>query len=414
MSDTTRIDRRQFLRSTAAGTAAAVVGAPVIVHAAEPTDLVRIGVIAVGSRGGGHLNDLVRRSRKPGEKVKVVAVCDVWEKRLQAAQQKCQGAAYKDYRRLLEDPSVDAVVIATPDHWHARMSIDAMEAGKDVYCEKPITLHWEEAKEVYQCQQRTGHVFQCGVQRTSDEKYWKARELIEAGALGKIIWSQCGYLRNNPSGDWNWPIDDSANPDNLDWNMWLGSAPKVPFSPDRYFRFRKYWDYSGGVATDLLYHAVAQLETALGPEFPTRVVAAGGNYVLKEREVPDTFHVLINYPSDHTLLTVSTQQTTEDFGGFVIRGQKATLKFEGAGCVVEPQPAWKRFVKAQEVAAAEGESGELHMTNWLEAIREQAPEKCHLGALSAYKVMVAIDLAVRSYRENKVMMFDPVKEEMIS
>jgi predicted dehydrogenase len=404
-----KVNRRQFLGASTAGTAA-VLGAPAIVRAGVPSDLVRVAVIGVGGMGGGQLHDLIKRSKNPEEKVKVVAVCDVWDKRLEDARRACQGKAYKDYRRLLENSNVDAVVIATPDHWHAPISMDAMQAGKEVYCQKPMTLHWEEAKKVYQCQRRTKRVFQCGAQGTSEDKLWKARDAIKSGALGKLIWSQCSYLRNVPSGDWNWPIDDSANPTNLDWKMWLGPAREVPFSPDRYFRFRKYWDYSGGLATDLLYHVVAETMTALGPEFPTRVVASGGNYVLKEREVPDTFHALINFPGDHTLLAVSTQNSTEGFGGTIIRGQKATLKFEGPGCVVEPQEPWKGLVKRREVATAERPD---HMTNWLRCIREQAPEKCHLDALAAYKVMVAIDLATRSYRTNKVMLFDPVRQEMV-
>jgi len=408
-----KVGRRQFLRTSVAGAAAAVFGTPAIVRAVQPNDLIRIGVIGVGGMGGGQLHQIVRRSEKPEEKVKVVAVCDVWENRLQNAQKACKGAAYKDYRRLLEDSNVDAVVIATPDHWHAKISMEAMEAGKDVYCQKPMTLRWEEAKQVYQCQQRTKRVFQCGAQGTSNDRYWKARAAIQSGALGKLIWSQASYLRNVPSGDWNYEIDDSANPSNLDWDMWLGPAPKVPFSPDRYFRFRKYWDYSSGVATDLLYHVVAETETALGPEFPTRVIASGGNFVLKEREVPDTFHMLVNFPSDHTLLAVSTQETDEGFGGTIIRGQKATLKFGGSGCIIEPQSAWSDFTARREIQAESGDDGEIHLTNWLACIRAQTPEKCHLDALSAYKIMVAIDLAVRSYRENRVMLFDPKKQELI-
>lgn len=411
MTERHSLTRRQFLRTSAATTATAVFGAPAILHAATPSDLVRVGVIGVGGMGSGQLHDLVRRSKDPGQKVKAVAVCDVWDKRLQDAQRACEGAAYKDYRRLLEDKNVDAVVIATPDHWHARISMDAMEAGKDVYCQKPMTRYWEEAKQVFRCQQKTKRVFQCGAQGTSEDHLWKARDLIKRGDLGKLIWSQCSYLRNVPSGDWNYPIDDSANPGNLDWSLWLGPAPTVAFSPDRYFRFRKYWDYSGGVATDLLYHVVAETETALGPEFPSRVVASGGNFVCKEREVPDTFHVLINFPGDHTLLAVSTLETDEGFGGTIIRGQKATLRFESPGVVIQPQKAWEKLVEPRKVATTERPD---HMTNWLQCIRERAPEKCHLDALSAYKIMVAIDLSIRSYRENKVMRFDPVKQLLIS
>jgi hypothetical protein len=230
--------------------------------------------------------------------MKVIAVCDIYEPRKQRAKDICGGQLFHEYTDLLALDDLDAVVIATPDHWHARISIDAMNAGKDVYCEKPMTLYWEEAKEVARTQALTGRVMQVGAQSASEDRVWKANEVIRSGALGKLLWSQGGYSRNSRDGEWNWYIEPEASPQNLDWKRFLGSAPQRPFDPERFFRFRKYWDYSGGIATDLFYHTLAHMEIALTPEFPRRVSAGGGIFIFHDREVPDTFHMLIDYPTD--------------------------------------------------------------------------------------------------------------------
>jgi len=389
---------------------------------AEVKGHINVGVIGCGGRGTGLLQDLVRRAKQEPERLSVVAVCDIYEPRKRRAQEISGGQLFHDYREMLARPDLDAVVIATPDHWHARMSIDAMEAGKDVYCEKPMTLYWEEAKEVAQTQARTGRVFQCGAQSTSEDRWWQANRLIREGAIGKLIWSQAGYFRNVPGGDWNYglgPVDlDNPKSENyLDWERFLGPAPKRPYDPERFFRFRKYWDYSGGLATDLLYHALAHLQVALGFQFPRRVAATGGQYVHFDREVPDTFSILIDYPPEdgvaepergHTVALFSTQGNERGVPD-LIRGQEATMYFEGPGVVVRPQ---RPFAESREERSVGQEPRADHLTNFLECVRTR--EQPHLHAQAAYQVMVAIALAVRSYREGKVMQFDPEKEEVVA
>jgi predicted dehydrogenase len=380
-------------------------------------------------------------ARDPKGRVRVVAVCDVWEKRLEAAKNRSGADGYRDYRKLLERKDVDAVVLATPDHWHAKISIEAMEAGKDVYCEKPMTLYWEQAKAVAETARRTGRIFQCGAQSASEDRWWKAQELIRRGVVGHLIWTHGGAFRNDPHGDWNWYIDPSANPTNLDWDMWLGwrwgLAPKRPWEPERYFRFRKFWDYSGGLATDLLYHTLSHLAIALGPEFPHRVVATGGNYVFTlendNREVPDTFHMTIDYPSGHTVSLYATQVNQTGVPD-LIRGQYATMYFEGPGIVIRPEPPF-RYEMAERARAGEFEGLKVvyardnrgreyverievgqepraeHMNNFLDCV--QSRQSPHLNADIAYKVMVAIALGVLSYRERKVKLFDPRREMVI-
>jgi predicted dehydrogenase len=283
-----------------------------------------------------------------------------------------------------------------------------MLAGKDVYCEKPMTLHWQEAKRVAETAALTGRVMQVGAQSCSDDAYWKAHDLIARGALGKLVWTQTSYSRNSRDGEWNWSIDAGANPSNLDWDRWLGPAPRRAFDPERYFRFRKFWDYSGGIATDLFYHQLAHLEVALGPEFPRRVTAGGGTFVFQDREVPDTFHLLVDYPSGHTVAILASMANEQGLPE-IIRGHEATLTFEGPGVVVRPESAFQADRSVLRVAT---EPRPGHMDNFLECVRTRGRPTCN--PQTGYRVMVAIALGVQAYRQNKAMLFDPEREEVVA
>lgn len=408
-----KITRRDFLKgSAAAGTAigfgliesGTAMASPRVLGA---NDRILIGMIGVGNRGTYHLRDLLKRSKDPGSKLAVVAVCDIYEARKQRAKEACGGEVYHDYRKLLERADIDAVVIASPDHWHARMAIDAMEAGKDVYLEKPVTYTWEEAKEVAAVTARTGRVLQVGAQSCSADQWWQARKLIKDGAIGKVLWTSGSYSRNSTRGEWNYAIDPGASPANLDWKAFLGTAPKRAFSPERFFRWRKYWDYSGGIATDLFYHQLSHLQIALGPEFPKRVSAGGGIYVQHDRDVPDTFHMIIDYPSNHSIVLCSSMANRQGVTE-MIRGHEATMYFEDPGVVVRPEDEFKD--QRQEIKVAR-EPRLGHMENWLDCIRTR--NKPHLDADTGYRIMTAIALGVESYRKEKVMRFDPVRQRVV-
>ncbi len=411
MSNDSSISRRDFLKTTsavaaAAGTAGLWSGASG--HSQGANERINVGCIGVGGRGGSLLRGLIEKSDLDPANVKVIATCDVYDKRMERSAAMCEGTPYRDYRKLLENSDLDAVVIATPDHWHKNITIDAMDAGFDVYCEKPMTLYWDEAKEVKAAVERTGKVLQVGAQGCSGDQWWKAQEQFKAGALGQLIWSQTGAYRNVKGGDWNYGIDADAKPGvNLDWDMWLGPAAKVDWDPERFFRFRKFWDYSGGLATDLLYHSLSHMLVALGPEFPSRVVASGGIYAHHDREVPDTFHVLIDYPTNHTMALHATQANEQGLRE-IIRGQEATMYFEGPGLVIRPE---KPFAEGREEITVAAEKRPDHMQNWLDCIRSR--ERPTLDVDTGYKTQVAIALAVAAYREQKVKLFDPVKEEVI-
>jgi len=406
------VSRRKFL-TTAAG---AAVGAGLMVslpgrQVLGANDRIRVGLIGCGGMGSSHLSTVMDMGAKGDENCEMVAVCDIFEPRKQYGAAQCKGKAIHDYRDLLEMKDVDAVFIATPDHWHSRMTIDAFEAGKDVYCEKPMTLHWEEAKQVYEAQRRTGRVLQVGSQGTSESKWPKANELIRAGAIGKIVWSQTSICRNSKDGEWNYyGIDHNSSPQNLDWDRFLGPAPKRPFDPERFFRWRKYWDYSGGTATDLISHVLHALLLALGPEFPLRVVSGGTSVIHQDREVPETFHVIVDYPTGHSVV-VCTSMENEQGLPVVIHGHEATMYLSGGDIEIRPEKLFAEEREQQTVHVEGVDAFREHHLDFFRCMRSREKPRCH--AELAYKTCCVLDLSCLSYRENQVKLFDPVKQEVI-
>jgi predicted dehydrogenase len=322
----TKTSRRDFLKTSTFATAgalafsrasyASVIGA---------NDRIRFGLIGCGGMGTGHLGSLVKRS--DADNIKVLAVSDVYQRRLTRAKGIGQGDGYLDYRKLLERPDIDAVLIATPDHWHAKIAIDAMDAGKHVYVEKPMTHTVEQAIKLRNAVKQTGKILQVGPNGTANDSYWQAHDAIQAGRIGKVTWAHGSYNRNARICLFNehQKIDPTAGPDKpgedyVDWDTWLGHkwglAPKIAWNPEHFFRFRKYWPYNGGVATDLLYHKLAPLLIAIAGsngEYPLRVNASGGLYIEKDgRDIPDTFLMTADYPSQWSLFLVST--LTNDAG----------------------------------------------------------------------------------------------------
>ena len=421
------ISRREFVKSTAAaaGTLAAVNLATAKVLGAN--DRINMGVIGVGGMGTGHVGSLVKRGDK--DNVKVLAVCDVYKRRVTRAQNVCKGDGYMDYRKLLERNDIDAVLIATPDHWHGKISIDAMAAGKHVYVEKPMTHTVEQALELRDAVRRYKKVLQVGPNGTGSDGYWQAHEAIKAGRIGKVTWAHASYNRNARTCLFNvhQKIDPTAGPDKsgedyIDWDMWLGYkwglAPKIPWNPEHFFRFRKYWPYNGGVATDLLYHKLAPLLIAIaGPdgEYPCRVNASGGLYIEKDgRDIPDTFLMTADYPSEWSLFLVST--LTNDAGiPDRVYGKYGTMELGG-----EPVLRFNGDFKPEFLAKNDGKTEtrlklQPHRDmegNFLDVLRGNGRLNCNaeLGAAT----MVAIKLAVESYRQKRTMLWDAKQEKVVS
>jgi predicted dehydrogenase len=428
----TKLNRRDFVKSAiGAGAAMKLMGrAPdAFGNVRGANDHINIGLIGVGGRGTDLLGWVMKTGEQPNTPARVVAVCDVYARRLNAAKEKAKCDGVMDYREVLDRKDIDAVIIATPDHWHARIAIEAMDRGKDVYLEKPMTHTVEEAKRVCEKVMSSGRVLQVGSQTTSSDQWWKARKAIQDGMIGKLIMSQGSYHRNSTGGEWNWKIDATAGPDGkgedfIDWKTWLGDAPKRKYDADRFFRFRKYWDYSGGIATDLFYHVMAPLNICWGePQFPYRVTASGGIYIFKdEREVPDTFTLTADYAKGHTLVLSSSMANETHIPG-LIRGHEGTImmvpdgKFEGTVNFITVTPS--RIAKQtfeEKYGSSEVklncEPRESHMENFLRCVRTR--EKPVLDAMTAYKAMVAIGMGVQSYREGRVLYFDEHKQKVVT
>ena len=427
-----KMNRRDFVKSAAGATAAfgALASAgSVSGRVLGANDRVNVGVIGVGGRGRALLDWVIKTGQMPNTPAQVVAVSDVYTKRMRQAKEfaKCD-AAFLDYHEIIERKDIDAVIIATPDHWHSKMAIEAMEKGKDVYLEKPMTHTVDEARQVYETVKKTGRVLQVGSQTTSSDQWWKARKAIQDGMIGKLIMSQGSYHRNSTDGEWNWRIEKDAGPeakgdDYVDWKMWLGPAPQRKWDADRFFRFRKYWDYSGGIATDLFYHVMAPLNICWGePQFPLRVTGSGGIYVFKdEREVPDTFTLTADYAQGHTVVMSSSMANDTHIPG-LIRGHEGTImivpggQFEGRVdyITVTPQRIAKQKFKEKYGTIEmmiECETRESHMENWLRCVRTR--ETPVLDALTGYKAMTAIAMSVQSYREGRVLYFDEHKQKVV-
>jgi predicted dehydrogenase len=444
MSANDAFDRRDFLKTV--GATGLALEAAKSAFAAKSTaksdgrvlganDRINVGVIGYGGRGE-YVARAFDQVGKKNNSCQIVAVSDVYEKRKRKGEDRYKVKGYMDYRDLLRQPELDAVIVATPDHWHGKMAMDAMDAGKDVYLEKPMVHTNEEAHQLVLTAKETKRVLQVGSQTTSADIWWKAKKAIADGMIGKMLMSQGSYHRNSVEGEWNYPIDKNAGPDAkgedyIDWNMYVGSqfklAPKRPYDADRFFRFRKYWDYSGGIATDLFYHVVAPLNICWDePQFPTKVMATGGIYQFKdEREVPDTFHLLAEYAKGHSLVLSSSMANSQHIPG-LIRGHEGTIIMVDHGqfermvpnITVKPEMRGQKPIGGDAYAEKFGTKDIVipidqkdpmaaHIENFLECMHTRA--KPHLDVETGARAVVVINLAVQSYREGKTLYWDEKK-----
>ena len=260
---------------------------------------------------------------------------------------------------------------------------------------------------------KTGRILQVGSQYASEPQYFRAREAVEQGLIGKPLWAQGTYCRNTFHGEWNYTIDDEGTEENIDWKRFLGSAPKRAFSQDRYFRWRKYWDYSGGIATDLLYHRLVPFLVTLGPQFPVRVSSNGGIYVHKDREVPDTVSTTIEYPEFQVIM--SSTMAADLPGAHLtptIYGHEGTIEFRGKELVITPEPIYSKSGRTQQRIPTDTRNLHIaHMENFFDCMRSR--KQPNLNADFGYRAMVAIGLGVEAYRESKQLAFDAATERVI-
>lgn len=356
-------DRRQFLRAaTLAATAASysrILGA---------NDRVRVGAIGVGQRAQ-YLLSLVRKL-DAGD---IVAVCDVYApSRLEAKTKFAtpDAAEFGDHRALLERKDIDAVVIGAPDHWHVPMTIDAVRAGKDVYCEKPITHTLEEGAPLIAAVRESGRVVQTGTQQRSWPHYSEAKEVMESGRLGQVTLIKTYWYQNHLPKPQPREIDAAR----LDWKRFLGSAADRPFERDQYAAWRWYWDFGGGAMTDLFVHWVDVAHWFMGKDMPLRATATGTKAILKHRETPDTMSAALSYPDAMVQYDCSLIGYIEG-GGLLFRGTKGAMRLHRSGFAVYDEiPRYSESFElsnpVQEVKSKQ--DGTLfHMQNFFDCMRSR-------------------------------------------
>ena len=413
--------RREFLKTAAATTAAVMVGT-----AARPilgaNERLGVGFIGCGGRAGSHMGMVKHLKEQQNYPVDLVAFCDTYRPRMERAAKAHGGKGTMDHRELLADPKVDVVCIATPDHHHAHQAIDAVRAGKDVYVEKPLT-HWrqfEMAKQLAEEVRKTGRLVQVGSQGMSDGAWHQIGKLVQDGLIGRPIHADCGYFRVGDWGERGMPIDDKnvkPGPD-LNWEAFLGDSPKRDFDVSRYFRWRMYEDYAGGPCTDLFPHSLTPVVSMLGVTFPSVVVATGGMFRYTEREVPDTFNMLIDYPQKITVAVLGTQGNNDPTipgrgaGGRMptIRGWEGSLTVAGKEIVFAPAEGSKK--QRQVFPVEHGENNIDHWKNLLDCSKSRKNElnaPIELG----YHVQTALIMGYLAMKQGKTAKFDGAKQQIV-
>jgi predicted dehydrogenase len=371
--------RRELLAASALGAATAAVGRPAngdepapAKPSGSPNESITLGFIGVGGMGTGLLNIF-----KAMPDVRVAAVCDVFEPHVLRAKSEAAGKpdTYSDFRKVLDRKDIDAVVIATPDHWHAIPTILACQAGKDVYCEKPLTHRVAEGRAVVTAAEKAKRVTQMGNLIHAGENYHRVVEIVRSGVLGKISKTRV-WMAADRSGLGS--PSDSAPPAGLDYNFWLGPAPERAFNPNRFtFNWRWYWDYGGGMLTDFCCHIVDLVHWAMEVDAPKSISATGGRYVLDDNgETPDTLEVVYEYEKgDDKFLMVWSQTDANTHGleelgqGIMFQGTEATLIATYNSYKIIPAKGKKIEEPPKTLARSVG-----HHREWLNAIKSR--EKC--------------------------------------
>ena len=307
MKHISEASRRNFIKKIATGTAAVAIGSNIFAtersteyfetlkrYSGSANDNINVAIIGAGGMG---TQDVTTALKVPG--VKLVAICDLYDGRIAEGKTKWGSDLYttRHYKEILNRKDVDAVIIATPDHWHQQISIDAMKAGKHVYCEKPMVHDIGEGPAVIKAQTETGKIFQVGSQGVSSLGNEKARQLLKDGAIGQLNYAEGFWARHSPTGAWQYPIPKDASPQNVDWDTFISNTTKRPFDPTRFFRWRNYRDYGTGMAGDLFVHLFSSLHFITNSFGPNKIYAAGGLRYWKDgREVPDVLLGTFDYP----------------------------------------------------------------------------------------------------------------------
>ena len=330
--------RRNFIKTSMAGAAALSAQAQIVAQSGAAP--VRLGIVGAGIRG----LELMQAAMNAGGKI--VAVCDLYDGHFRRAQEiQPNTPTTRDYREIVNRKDIDAVIVATSDHWHAPVAIAAMRAGKDVYCEKPMAHTIPEALEMVRVSRETGRLVQVGSQSLSMESTKKGKAWLEAGEIGQVFMVECSIFRPSAIGAWRYPVPPDASPETVDWERFLGKAPKRPFDAKRFFQFRNWWDYGTGIAGDEYVHLLSRVHYLMGVQYPETAVANGGIYKWKgDRDVPDIHNTLYDYGAFQ--VQVSANLVSNWNGGEVVRfmGDKGTIELTEESATLVPYTPVEDYV----------------------------------------------------------------------
>ncbi len=450
------VTRRNFMKEAAIGTAAVSLAASSYSKVLGANERIGVAFLGVGGRCQEHIG-IVNKFDKENKGAKAVAVCDVWDGNKEVGRglffsaERCglspddKAHVTKDYRKVLELKDVDVVCIATPDHWHAKMCIDAAAAGKHVYCEKPMTKTIDEAHAVVDAMKKFNKVMTVGVQSMADPTWMKAYEYIRGGGIGHVAQAQTSYYRNYIGGQWRYyKLTKDMNPKTVDWDLFLGHqfnvngvqlAPQMPFDRAIYGQWRCYWPFGGGMFTDLFVHQTTHLIAAMGVRYPARVVGGGGVYLeFDERDVPDVSAIVADYDEGCQLVVMATMINDHPIEE-CIRGRLGTIRFiskkvgerevERDGKKVKQDvrefgyevlsqnmksgPGIPKRLESMEgkfvAGGLKGNDTEALWLNFLECVRMGNRETLSTPELGA-AAFTTVNMGVQSYRQGKALFWD--------
>ncbi len=450
---------------------------------------IRLGIIGFGGRGThlvrstGHAHpDLLKNWKDANRKnpkdrryeeylrqddlnVRINGVCEVFDpyadNAIVAASNKTKewdenkinitAKRYKHYKDLLSSPDIDAVIIATPDHWHAEMAIEAAKAGKHIYLEKPMTNTLDETLRLHEAVRDSGVIFQLGHQGRQTESYIKAREAVEKDVIGKISLIEVATNRNDPNGAWVYDIHPEARAENIDWKQWLGNAPSIPFDAKRFHRWRCWWDYATGLTGDLFTHEFDAINQILRMGIPKSVVSSGGIYFFKDgREVPDVLHIVCEYPDRDFSLVYSATLANDKHRGKVIMGHDGNMEISNRliinpnwrstkyreqldeGLISPENPIYAYTPGMREVDAIASATEQyfasrgllytyregmrydttfLHIKEWLDCIRNNATPSCDID--QGFEEAVVAHMGTIAYRKGVKTYWDDEKKKIV-
>jgi len=405
------VSRRTFLQTSGAVAATAAMTAKSYARVIGANDRIRVGFVGVGGQGMGHVH--VIQALEKSNNVDGIIVADCWKKRADEGAGAFSGAkSVTDYRHVLDNKDVDYVTIAIPEHSHAGVTIAALDAGKPVYVEKPMTHTIPQGLAVQKKQKETKLPLQVGVQAMSDDSYAAAGVAIRKGVLGKVVQAQIEYVRRYDSqGPWRVPElePNMPKPSDLDWDTWLGVAPKIDWNPHHYFEWRNYSQYSGGICTDLFIHRITRIMKACDLQYPRRVVGMGGIWQWPDgRDLPDNFEMICEYPRGMTVYVLGTMSNRVGLD-HVIRGYRGTMYFTNTGWVVRNKDG--KILEQHVEKQKHREDMHNHHTNFHNHLRHGEPLNCPIELGMA--AVVAVNMANESWRTSQVMGWDAEREQMV-